>query len=326
MSIKNVAVMGAGLAGLTCAQQLKSLGFDVTVFEKSRGVGGRLSTRRVDWASFDHGAQYFTVRAPSFRQWVDGLLAEGTVAQWSPVMRTAPQKNDAWYVACPGMNDLARAQAKGLAIRLNTRVTALARVADQWQLSMEDGTHQSGFDGVVLALPNEQAVPLLAPHQTEWAERLSAVPLQPCWTLMLTTAALDVDYEAGQPISGPIAWWARNDSKPARIQRQGQQDWVVQASATWTAQNLQADKATIIEALQRALLVELDVPSCTVLETAMAHRWLYARRTPGLPAAESSWWSPSLQLGVCGDGLTHSRVEQAYLSGHDMALQIRNTA
>jgi len=326
MSIKNIAVVGAGLAGLTCAQQLKSTGFDVTVFEKSRGAGGRLSTRRVDWAQFDHGAQYFTAREALFKQWVDGLLAEGTVAPWSPVMRTPPSKNDVWYVACPGMNSLGRAQAEGLTIQLNTRVTALASVADQWQLSMEDGTHQGGFDAVVLALPNEQAAPLLAAHQPDWAQRLQAIALQPCWTLMLSTATLDVAYEAGQPTAGPVAWWARNDSKPGRAQHPGQQDWVVQASAAWTEQNLEVDKATVIETLQRALLSELGVESCTVLETPMAHRWLYARRTPGLPAQEPSWWSASMQLGACGDGLTHSRVEQAYLSGHDMAVQIQKTA
>ncbi len=142
---------------------------------------------------------------------------------------------------------------------------------------------------------------------------------------MLSTATLDVDEQAGQPSSGPIAWWARNDSKPGRTQHPGQQDWVVQASATWTEQNLDADKALVIETLQRALLAELGVQSCSVIESPMAHRWLYARRTPSLPAEDPSWWSASLRLGACGDGLTHSRVEQAYLSGHDMALQIQKT-
>lgn len=326
MVIEHVAVVGAGLAGLTCAQQLKAQGVSVTVFEKSRGVGGRLSTRRVDWATFDHGTQYFTVRDPFFKVWIEGLLTTGTVAHWAPLMRKSPAKDDAWYVACPGMNSLGRAQAEGLDVVLNTRVTGFERVGGQWQLSLEDGTHRNGFDAVVVAVPNEQAAPLLEPHQPEWASRLVITPLQPCWTLMLSTKPVGVDYQAGQPDASPIGWWARNDSKPGRATREEQQDWVVQATSAWTEHHLNDDKATIIAQLQQALLEELGIQQCTVIETAMAHRWLYARRTPGLPATEPSWWSDSNRLGVCGDGLTHSRVEQAYLSGHHMALQIQRTA
>lgn len=325
MVIEQVAVVGAGLAGLTCARELQTQGVGVTVFEKSRGVGGRLSTRRVDWASFDHGTQYFTARDPLFQAWIEDLLAIGTVAQWAPVMRQAPANNDPWYVACPGMNSLGRAQAEGLDVVLNTRVMSFERSDGQWQLVMEDGSKSNRFDAVVVAVPNEQAAPMVEPLQPDWAQRLAATPLQPCWTLMLSTAPMDVAYEAGQPNNGPIGWWARNDSKPGRSTRDGQQDWVVQATPSWTEQHLNDDKASVVSQLQQAFLEEIGVQACTVIETAMAHRWLYARRTSGLPAAEPSWWSDAIRLGVCGDGLTHSRVEQAYLSGYDMARQIQRT-
>ena len=43
-----VAVIGAGIAGLSCATSLKAAGIDLTLLDKSRGPAGRMSTRRGD--------------------------------------------------------------------------------------------------------------------------------------------------------------------------------------------------------------------------------------------------------------------------------------
>ena len=60
-SVPAVAVIGAGISGLFAARTLADRGLNVKVFDKGRGLGGRMSTRRVDGKScFDHGAQYFT--------------------------------------------------------------------------------------------------------------------------------------------------------------------------------------------------------------------------------------------------------------------------
>lgn len=73
---RTVAVVGAGIAGLTASRALRDHGLSVTVFEKSRGPSGRMSTRRVDGGrvQFDHGAQYFTARDPAFRRQVEGWV------------------------------------------------------------------------------------------------------------------------------------------------------------------------------------------------------------------------------------------------------------
>ena len=62
----HIAVVGAGMAGVVCARTLVQAGHRVTLFEKSRGLGGRMSTRRTEFGGFDHGAQYFTVRDARF--------------------------------------------------------------------------------------------------------------------------------------------------------------------------------------------------------------------------------------------------------------------
>ena len=78
-----VAVVGAGISGLTCAGRLANAGFEVLVLEKSRGPSGRMATRRAEpQLQFDHGAQYFTVRDPRFERVVQRWIAAGVAAQW----------------------------------------------------------------------------------------------------------------------------------------------------------------------------------------------------------------------------------------------------
>lgn len=319
--MQRVAVVGAGLAGLTCARALQAQGHEVIVFEKSRGVGGRLSTRRTDSAQYDHGAQYFTVRDASFASFIQDRLADGSVAIWQPKLdaKLSQSITDPWYVGCPGMSALGRAQAAGLDVRTEHRVQALVRDAGQWQLAMEDGSEVDGFAAVLVAVPNAQAVPLIEPHAADWAGQLKQTPMEPCWTLMLSTADALTDLDAGLPRSGAIGWWARNSSKPGRPTESGRHDWVIQASSVWTEANLDTAKPQVEHELLLAFARELGVAAIEPVLPVMAHRWLYSRRSAGLAALSEPWFNQQTGLGVCGDGLTHSRVEQAYLSGQGLA-------
>ena len=324
--MQRVAVVGGGLAGLTCAQTLQAGGCEVVVLEKSRGPGGRLSTRRTESAQYDHGAQYFTVRDPQFASFIDGCSKEGVVAIWQP-RRQAPARDDTtdhWHVGTPGMSALGRAQARGLTLKTEQRVMSLERRGTQWQLVIDGGQTLDGFDVAVVAVPNAQALPLLSEHAPQWAAALEQSTMQPCWTVMFSTHEALTEFDAGSPSAGAIAWWARNSSKPGRKTTPGRHDWVLQASADWTAEHVNDDKSQVGLALMQAFgaLLGCDVDP---IEPPMAHRWLYARRTPGMAPLPEPCWSAALGLGVCGDGLNHSRVEQAYLSGLSLGQTILNT-
>jgi len=324
--MRRVAVVGAGLAGLTCAKTLQAAGCEVVVLEKSRGPGGRLSTRRTESAQYDHGAQYFTVRDSRFARFIAGCIQEECVAIWQP-KRQEPVRDDTtdhWHVGTPGMSALGRAQARGLTVHTEQRVMSFQRSGTHWQLVIDGGQTLDGFDVVVVAVPNEQAVPLLAEHAPQWASALDETPMQPCWTVMFSTSEALTAFDAGSPSDGAIAWWARNSSKPGRRVTAGRHDWVLQASVDWTAAHLNDDKSAVGLALAQAFgaLLGCDVHP---IEAPMAHRWLYARRTPGMAPLPEPCWSAALGLGVCGDGLSHSRVEQAYLSGLDLGQTILST-
>jgi renalase len=158
--VRRVAVVGAGIAGLTCARTLTDHGFAVTVFDKGRGPGGRTATRRVNPdLAFDHGAQYFTARDPNFVRSVGVWLERGVVAEWGgrivklqggAAADTTPQPR---YVGVPGMSAVAAHLAAGLAVQWET-LTARSSVSPAgWQLVDESGGGYGPFDFLVVALP-----------------------------------------------------------------------------------------------------------------------------------------------------------------------------
>ena len=77
-----IAVIGAGISGLSCSKNLHDGAFELSVYDKSRGPAGRMSTRRGDGWQCDHGAQYFTARDPGFRAEVARWQAAGVAGVW----------------------------------------------------------------------------------------------------------------------------------------------------------------------------------------------------------------------------------------------------
>jgi hypothetical protein len=344
---KNIAIVGGGLAAITCARTLVQAGHSVTIFEKSRGVGGRMSTRNSPFGTFDHGAQYFTVRDPRF---VEALqTTPKTCRPWSANMvqvldergRVAaaglPAREPHW-VAKPGMNALAKAWAAPLAASMlfDTRVTHIETDAMDkalWQLrtlGSDESTHvYAGFDAVLLAVPSPQAIELLetVPKSRRPSaaiqKKLAAVTVDPCWTLMLAfpqavqpgLTTLGPQWNAARSTHHRIAWLARESSKPGRptIER-----WTVQASAAWSREHLNDSKARVEGKLIKAFSEVTGIraePS-----HVESHRWLYAKT--GQTLGQSHVWSAKTGLGLCGDWCLGHRVENAFVSGLELALAV----
>lgn len=335
---RHAAVVGAGLSGAACAQALRAAGWQVRVFDKSRGVGGRMATRRAAWqdpagaahqAAFDHGAPAFTARSAAFSRFVDEAVEDGVLARWSPVM--APQGHGnldglAHWVAVPGMPALCRRLLDGTPVRLERAVDALRREGTRWRVEAAGEVLGEGFDAVVLALPPAQAAPLLQPHVPAWAHRAQRQPMLPCWTLMAVLRPHPggaPGWDAAWPQHGPLSWIARNGSKPGRDDG-AFECWVAQATAEWSRTHLEQPAAEVqsllLQALSQALmrpLGERDVAHATV------HRWRYAHAPRGEAVApQRCWWDADAGLAVCGDWLGGAGVEGAWTSGRALAQAI----
>ena len=307
--VMKIAIVGAGIAGLSCAEVLQAAGHAVSVFDKGRGAGGRMATRRVPTPhgdmAFDHGGQYFTARDPRFAAAVAGWQASGVVARWPAA------GEDAW-VGTPGMNAVVKALSQPLAVHWNSRVDALRRVERYWFL---DSVADDAFDAVIVATPAEQAAPLLMPHEPTMAAIAQGCPSAPCWTAMVAFAeriaiAGDIVRDAGI-----IGWAARNSAKPGRT---GIEAWVIQASADWSHDHLEEAEPGVVDALLSALAGEaggtLPVPVVRI-----GHRWRYARARA---TQHGSLWNEATRIGAVGDWLLAPRVESAWLSGRMLAERI----
>ncbi|MCA8923355.1 MAG: NAD(P)-binding protein [Planctomycetes bacterium] len=309
-------VIGAGLAGLTCAARLRAAGHDVLLLDKGRGAGGRASTRRGEGVRFDHGATCVEPRAEAFASVVDGWVAAGVAAPWSgPVVdlrpgACAPLPRPPSFVGVPGMSALLRHAGRGLEIRYRARASGLRHEAQGWALELEDGGWLGGFDRAALALPAEQARALLETTDADdLAGELARVRMQPCWTLLVHFArARELPWSRALPSSGPLAAITREHTKPGRS---ADPAWVVQATHAWSAAHLEATPETA-----RALLLEaleaLAGPLAPV-RAATVHRWRYAAAEP--PLGVSHLLRADGSLGVCGDWCLGDRLEDAYLSG-----------
>jgi renalase len=317
-----VAVIGAGLAGLTLATRLHEAGWPVVVFDKGRAPAGRMSTRRGEGGGYDHGAQYFTAKTPDFQREVEGWVARGLAAEWRGRFgtlehgRLTPKtENPVRYVGVPGMNAVARALAARVDVRAGVRVEQVRREQGAWTLTAETGEALGSFERVVAAVPAPQAVPLLA-GAPALAARAAGVRLEPCWAVMARFAeplALPVD---GAFVHGsPLTWAARDSDKPGRAPGER---WVLHAGPDFTRAHLEETPKAVAPRLVEAFAEAAGV-DVRPLE-AVAHRWRYAQAEPAL--SEGALYDPDLGLGACGDWCAGSRVEGAWTSGVALARRL----
>jgi len=329
-----IAVVGAGLAGLSCAQALLQAGHTVHVFDKSRGPSGRMSTRRAEDESgpwqCDHGAQYFTARDPAFRAEVARWQQAGVAALWNA--RLASFDGNAWstpatplerFVGTPRMTSPAAWLVQHLGepalAQWQTTVQRLDHTEGGWSLaSAEHGLHSPRYSAVLLAVPAPQAVPLLAAVAPAGAALAASARMRGSWAVMLRYASpVALPWEGAFINTGPLRWVARDSSKPGRT---GQETWLLHASPEWSEAHIE-DSA---EAVTTALLTAFAALGGPAPLAATAHRWRYADTEPAL--TQGSWWDAQMRLGLCGDWLHGGKVDGAWLSGRALAQQVLKPA
>jgi predicted NAD/FAD-dependent oxidoreductase len=330
----SVAIVGAGLAGAACARALADAGFAVQVFDKSRGVGGRMASRRAEWTGpdgspnpvrFDHGAPAFEARSEAFLGFVEAAERDGLLARWAPVVdrdgRLDRDETPQW-VPTPDTPALCRALLADLPLVTGCTVDALRHETGGWVLETGGDVVAHGVGSVVVAIPPPQAAVLLAPHRPDWAERARAIAMLPCWTLMAVTdapAPLPA-WDLARPGTGPLGLIVRSDARPGRTRVSGLAHWVVHAGEAWSRAHLEDPAADVQARLQDALAQHVGQP--LAWRHASAHRWRYAHAPADAAVPERCDWDADAGLGACGDALGGAGVEGAWLSGRALAARL----
>ncbi len=332
----HIAIIGAGLAGLTCARQLQAQGNTVVVYEKNPDISGRMHTRQTELGGFDHGAQYFTASSDKFKKEVVAWRKAGWVVAWdgklvaleNGVAKKAAghtaERSKQRFVAVPGMSALGKQLAQGLDVRTEHSVRRIEQYGrNQWLLSVKTDTvpieaSAGPFDAVIVAAPSDHAAPLLQEAAPKFAKQAAKAGLSPCWSLILGfPESLGLGYDGAWVENSRLSWIAQDASKP---QRRPGEHWVGHASTAWSIEHLEDDPERAKDKLLKAFHEATGSPVQPIYATA--HRWRYAKATQPLEA--DCLWDRKLRIGACGDwfaaGLEgDGRVENAYLSGMALA-------
>ena len=321
-----IAIIGAGIAGLTVAKKLKDFS-DITIFEKSRGAGGRVCSRYAEPYVFDHGAQFFIAKTKKFNRFLEPMIHEGVIESWNAnfveikkekiISRRQWDLSHPHYVGLPTMSEIGRYLSKDLNLHLNTEVR-IKRKKDQWQIFDIEGEDQGLFDWVISTAPSSQSASLLTTDY-KFNKALLDRKMMGCFSLMLGfNESLDLDWEAALIKEADISWISVNSSKPGR---KNDYTLLVHSTNLWAEENINEEKDKVIEHLmnETSKIIGKEVYDAVHIDI---HRWKYANIKK--QSINSPFIDKKNKLAACGDWFIKGRIESAFLSGFDLATELRN--
>ena len=309
LQTSDIAIIGSGVAGLAAARVARSAGRSVCILDKGWRVGGRVSTRRADGFTFNHGAQFLTARQDTFVTACADASAAGALRPWQVAGREA-------FCGAPTMRDFPTFLGAGLAIHQQIEVTTITQEGGFVTLHDADGPVARAQQLLVTA-PAPQTARLLTAVAEDLAATARTAVYAPCWTGMY---GFDDDALSAlsAPVSnngGPVGWACWEASRPsATATDTAGSALVVQAAPDWSEAELERDAETIADALLAAFQATIGA-SLPAPRYRSAHRWRYARVTK-VADETAPRQTPDGVIGVAGDWVSGARIEHAYMSGH----------
>ncbi|MEZ0539682.1 NAD(P)/FAD-dependent oxidoreductase [Fibrella arboris] len=317
-------ILGAGLSGLTTAHELTRLGHTVLIYDKGRGVGGRMATRRLTDGRADHGAQYFSARSPDFAAFTQRWQHAGVVSDWHIEQSDPASFQHARFIGADGMSAIAKYLATDLQVQTGKRAVSVKQVPQGWAVTFDDG-QTIAADSLLITLPAPQALALWQESGLDLADAdkaaLEAIHYEPCLAVMLQLSQpSNVPTPGGLklPPGTPVAWIADNQQKgisPAVT------TVTLHASHSYSQQHV--DDTDLNALIPELVAAAADYISPETIIDQQIHRWRYSNATERYsePFLAASTPAPLL---FGGDGFGPGNIEGAFLSGLAMAKEIEN--
>lgn len=320
-----VAVIGAGMAGMVVARRLGASA-ETSVFEKSRGAGGRIATRYAGEFEFDHGAQFFTARSPLFRAFLQPLIDDGVIDNWAArfaeIDRNKVTGTRQWsddvphFVGTPRMNEIGKLLSRDLDIAFDTTIKTIQRKSGRWTLIDDADNAFEGFDWVVLTAPAPQTATLGADYP-ELVSLCNERELLGCYALMLGFAQpLHLPWQAAVVRNSDVSWVSVNSSKPGRKRPF---TLVVHSTNAWANAHIDDDTDSVCAHVlgEASLACDQDLREA---DHCQLHRWRYANTSK--QTGPGCFIDDGAKLAACGDWFVRGRIEAAFTSASDLVTRL----
>lgn len=318
---RRIAIIGAGMAGLSCAWHLQREGIKATIFEQAGSAGGRIMTHTHKTTTFDGGTPFFTANNPCFKMFIEYWEKKGILERWKGQIYVDNRQaglnlSKHPFVGIPNMDVVAKMLQQGQDISYRQAITRIDKVSGGWRL-FTDAKDCGFFDRVIVTLPAPLSHPLLKDANTLQVEVERCLKFTPVWVVMVSFAQrLPTAYDALAVANSPFTYAFRDSNKPRRAKGEA---WVLHGNVQWTRENMDIKEEQAIQKIVGAFLNNLKASALKPTYSA-ARLWknAYVEKPLGQPYLFADG------IGVCGDWLLGRRVEDAFLSGAEMAACLIN--
>ncbi len=332
-----IAVIGAGIAGLTAGRELANAGHEVVVYEKSGEYGGRLATLykgERNEQKLDYGIPYFTSNGSEFKKLVNELTENKVIKTWDGKFGQRDTKGNIqlyenkspFFIATNGMSSIAKYLGRTLDIRFNVKVGGLTHIGENrskkksWMLNFPTALTE-GADAVIIAAPARQAYALINTTIDEietlkLIREIDEVEYESQFSLLLGFNEADLPEWNALDCTDKIIQWISNES--TKRDNGDVKCFVVHTTSEFAKDYINIDREQVVEKILSQLSQILG-GWATLADWRKLHFWRYNRTTNPLPHDFMEIKGNDTPLALVGDYMNGNTVESAYLSGLKLA-------
>ncbi|MDC0442854.1 NAD(P)-binding protein [Gammaproteobacteria bacterium] len=303
-----IIILGAGMSGVACAHSLHDK-FDVQIFEKSRGVGGRLCAKNTPKGLFHYGAQYCSAQSSSFQNFLIQNDAKFFLGSFFDMKTNSCINTQNYFVGVNGMHSLLKNYNQVLNMHFNQRAI---RVDEKKKLVHFESGYMESYDIVISSLPLPQAQEIF---DTEIAHDAK---FDPCISMgMIFNGQTNNEHNAYKNINQDISWLGSSKFYNA----EDNETWVLQFSPQTSLDMYDlSDKsleARCDDAVKNIIKGKYTIIHCGIF------KWKFAlcKRSD----LEKKFTSISDNAFAIGDWNISPRVESAFISGNELGKFLTET-
>lgn len=333
-----IGIIGAGLSGLAAGRLLARAGHEVTIYEKSRGYGGRMATRYVGdnhEIKLDHGLSHFTAQSDEFREFVAELIDQDLLQVWGEnfsaydgeklLERTPNQPNQPLYTSTKGMNAIGKYLARWVDVRTDTKVGGLTYFGTNrskkrsWMINLTS-SEAIGADAVIIAVPARQAYGILSScidetNTLKIVRVIDEVSYSPSFSLMAGYNKLEVPEWEGIVCRNSLLSFISNESLKRNLDTAS---FVLQANAQFS-RNHREENPDVVARKMVSEFVEITGGWAASPDWNQLHFWRYSQANEVIGSPFLELEDEDAPLALVGDYFEGNTVDHAYRSGYQLA-------